>query len=594
MARLANPRFTASPLLALAALLAAVPATAQEAPAPASPPAGAPKSLLPDDIVETPAPPPGTAEPPADLLPGNTGFVAAPPPPPVAEAVLPEKPEIEETDPLELLAGPVGQPALLGTLTPATGGYPADLFAASDARFLAALLNRIDAPLASRWMQILLQRALLSVSAAPQGLNPADWVAARAAALAAMGSGADAHRLVSRVAVDRYTPRLYAVAAQAALASADPVAVCPLSPTARAMTDLPIWTLLDAMCLSVLGDDVGASGMFDRLRRQGDIAGFDIGLAERVASSTGSGRRGANPEWGEVKGLTAWRIGLSAASGLELPDDLLEAATPQQRAWYVRLPGAPIARRAAFAADAAATGAISSAEANRLLAAEAATLDRSAAAGSPGGQIRTANVAANRADRIAALKALWGRGAADSAARYGWQVAGAFAAARIAPDGALADDAPAIAQSLVSAGITAPASRWWQATENGGSDARAALWAALVAISRDVPVEAGLFDRWAGDVSRHRAELLAAGLEGLGRGRVGPEIAAIDNDWTRAMDVATAAGHRGEAVVLAASAMRGSWAEIPPDYLRRIARAFTALGLGGEAQLIVAEAANRG
>ena len=68
-------------------------------------------------------------------------------------------------------------------------------------------------------------------------------------------------------------------------------------------------------------------------------------------------------------------MGLSSAAGLQLPDELLNSATLAQRGWYVRLAGAPIARRAAFAAEAAATGAISRAEANRIFAAEAASLD---------------------------------------------------------------------------------------------------------------------------------------------------------------------------------------------------------------------------
>lgn len=603
MVWLANPRFMASPLVAATLLLAALPAPAQTiAPgqaAPATPPAaGGPKSLLPDDVAETP-PAAGQAERPADLLPGNTGFVAAPPAvpavlPTTGETKLPEQAKADETDPLALLAGPTGDAGRLGTLTPATGGYAANIFADSNARFVATLLNRIEAPLASRWMQILLQRVLLSVTDAPEGLNPTDWVAARGAALVAMGDATDAHRLISLVAVDQYTPRLYAIAAEAALASADPIAVCPLSPTARAMTDKPVWTLLDAMCLSVLGDDIGASATFDRLRRSHDISGFDIGLAERIGSSTGGGRRGANPEWGEIKGLTAWRMGLSSAAGLQLPDELLNSATLAQRGWYVRLAGAPIARRAAFAAEAAATGAISSAEANRIFAAEAASLARASAGNSPGGQIRTAHVATDRADRIKALRALWSRGKADSTERYGWQVSGAMAAARIAPDAALASDAPAITASLVAAGITANAGRWWQATGSAGSADRALLWGKLVAVTDAVPVDKALFSTWAGDVPRHRADLLAAGLEGLGRGRVGPDIAPLDNDWTRALDAAVTARRTGEAVALAASAMRGSWAEVPADYLRRIARAFTTLGLRNEARLIVAEAANRG
>ena len=60
------------------------------------------------------------------------------------------------------------------------------------------------------------------------------------------------------------------------------------------------------------------------------------------------------------------------------------------------------------------------------------------------------------------------------------------------------------------------------------------------------------------------------------------------------MDRAVASRHAGEAMLLAASALRGSWAEVPPDYLRRIAAALVILGYKSEAALIVAEAANRG
>jgi hypothetical protein len=582
-------------LAALTALLLAAPAAAQDAAPPAT--GGAPKSLLPDDIVAPPASEPGAVEGAVPLLPEaapGTGTGFAPVELPPAEAILPVLPEAEPLDPLAELAGSTMVPEAAGLLTPAIGGYEAGLFAGADARFLATLLNRIDAPLASRWAQIMLQRALLTRALAPAPLNPADWVAARGAALAAMGAGADAHRLVSKIAVDRYTERLYAVAAQAALAAADPMALCPLSPTARLLAETPTWTLADAMCLAILGDEIGASGLFDRLRRSGDANAFDVGLAERVASATGGGRRGANPEWGEAGGLTAWRIGMAAAAGLELPEDFASQATPAQRAWIVRLPGVALPRRAAWAPAAAATGALSSAELNRLLAAEAATLEPSQAAESPGGRLRTASAAADVADRLAAMKALWGRAEAGTAEAYGWQVATAPAAARLPVSSGLSADAPAIAASLVAAGLTGPAGRWWAATADADDADRAALWAHLVAVAPAVPVDDGLFDRWAGTVPAHRARLLAAGLQGLGRGEVGPEIVALENEWTRALDRAVTARRPGEVMLIAATGLQGEWAEIPPDYLRRIAAALTAVGHAAEARLIVAEAASRG
>jgi hypothetical protein len=586
-------------LLATAAVgLSGAPALAQQAAEP-SPPAAqgsGPKSLLPDDIAGPAQPAPGAVEGAAPLEPGAPtplpGFEPLATP---AEAELAEAPEIETPDPLAELAGPTMQPERAGLLTPALGGYRADLFAGSDARFLSTLLTRLDGPLASRWAQILLQRALLTVSDAPGPVNPADWVAARGLALVAMGAGADAHRLVSRIAIDRYTELLYASASRAALAAADPMALCPLSPLARVLTENSTWALTDAMCLAILGDEIGAASLFDGLRRRNEVSAFDIGLAERVASATGAGRRGANPEWAEANGgLTGWRIGLASAAGLEIPAEQLQALSVAQKAWLARMPGQPIEQRARFAPEAAATGAISTAEINRILAAEAAALDPAVAGNSPGGRLRAANVAADIDDRVAALKALWGQAPADSLAAYGWQVATAPAAARLPVSTERAADAPAIAASLAAAGITGRAASWWRAAEDADGAVRAALWAQVVAFAPGVPLDDGLYDDWAKTVPAHRAELLAAGLKGLGRGDVGAEIVQIDNDWTRALDRAVLARRAGEVIVIAATGLQGSWADVPPDYLRRIAAALVAVGHAGEAQLIVAEAANRG
>ena len=513
---------------------------------------------------------------------------------PEIAAGIPIPPPAEVLNPLAELAGPIGLPEDAGLLTPATGGYEASLFQGSDARFLAALLRRIDAPLASRWGQILLTRALLTRASPPPGMNPADWAAARAQALVAMGSASDAHRMVSRIALNRYTQSLYAVAGQAALAAGDPIALCPLATTALSITQMPVWQLSDAMCSAVLGDDFGASQQFDRLRKNNALAAFDIGLAERIASATGGGRRAANPEWVEVKGLTAWRIGLSSAAGLEVPDAFLAGATPAQKAWLIRLPGQPVARRASLAPAVAATGAISAAEANRLFAAEATTLDPAAVAASPGGQLRIATAAAEPADRMQALQSLWGRAAADSTDRYGWLVTTALAAVRVPPAAANAAQSPDVAASLVSAGLTNEASRWWAAGADAPDDVRARLWAQLVAVNPAIPSDDSLFGVWKKGVTSHRAALLAAGLEGLGRDAPGDAPAKLDNLWTRALDRAVAARRTGEVMLLAGTGLQGAWAEIPPDYLRRIAAALSAVGHATEARLIVAEAATRG
>jgi hypothetical protein len=209
-----------------------------------------------------------------------------------------------------------------------------------------------------------------------------------------------------------------------------------------------------------------------------------------------------------VSGLTAWRIGLSSAAGLEVPDAFLAAATPAQKGWLVRLPGQPVARRAALAPAVAATGAISAAEANRLFAAEAATLDPAAFDTSPGGQLRLAQTAADPADRLKSLTALWTRGEAGTVDGYGWLVTTALAAARIPPSAKLVDQGPQIAAALVSAGLTREAARWWRASDQAPKPQRARLWAQLVAVDAAVPVAGSYFADWSADVPAHRAALL--------------------------------------------------------------------------------------
>ena len=70
---------------------------------------------------------------------------------------------------------------IVGLLEPGNNGLGPQAFGRTNGAFLATLARRIDAPLPSRWTSILLRRALLSRIAAPPGVDPVDWVAARAA-----------------------------------------------------------------------------------------------------------------------------------------------------------------------------------------------------------------------------------------------------------------------------------------------------------------------------------------------------------------------------------------------------------------------------
>ena len=253
----------------------------------------APKSILPegfDDapppVVAPPAPLPGAEPAPSDapattpdasggiLAPGTTGGAAI----------------IVGDDPL--LSAPQSRNVdFVGWLSPRAGGYGPNTFAGTSGKFLDGLLRRLDAPIASRWAHIVLRRALLSEVPTPAGARPADWVAERAWALVRMGEVDGAKRLVSAIPVDRYTPRLYAAAAQAHLASGDVLGLCALSGTAVAISKEPLWPLANGLCAALSGDDLTSATTFDAMRDREAADPFDIGLAERLATAaSGSGR----------------------------------------------------------------------------------------------------------------------------------------------------------------------------------------------------------------------------------------------------------------------------------------------------------------
>ncbi|NRD88915.1 hypothetical protein C8024_04750 [Sphingopyxis sp. BSNA05] len=116
----------------------------------------------------------------------------------------------------------------IGVLTPQYNGLPKDAFGQEGGQYLTNLIRNLHGPIISRWGSILLRRTLLSKVVSPENVNPADWAAERAWRLLLMGEADAARSLVLKVDGGNYTPRLYEVAMQAHLATADPAGICPL------------------------------------------------------------------------------------------------------------------------------------------------------------------------------------------------------------------------------------------------------------------------------------------------------------------------------------------------------------------------------
>lgn len=570
----------------------------------------APKSILPGDVFGerpaqrtapvasppvTPEPDPAAASPDAPILgiPGSP--ITAEPSPGVIG------PAATAANPLDS-AAPSADITQIGLLSPAAGGYGLGTFTGSDGRVLAALMRSMQAPIASRWAHIVLVRALASIVPTPSGVRPADWVAERVSLLMRLGESDVAHTIASQVPVDRYTPRLYGVAFDAALAAADPAAICPLTQTGQTLFTRPVWRLGGAVCASLDGDDIAAAQLFQALRSEGNVDPFDVSLAERLAASAGEGAKlGANVEWGDVEQVNLYRLGMGLAAGAVLPDRLASGLPAPAQGWLFRAASAPDATRAAAAGSAGAQGIVGASELAAFWAALAADPVSAQVAGDTAARLRQA-YAGSPPDRITAMRALWD--AAASGDRYEGLVLTAGAAAGMRPDKRFASAAPDIMASAIAGGRADAALGWWGiAAADGGSVERRAWALAAAADAREqVEVTSRRFDDWrkAGESDR-RARLLLAALTGLGRAgsdldgaRRDLAMAPLADRWTARIDAAAAAGRVGEVAVLAGTGLQCAWADVPPAHLQHIVAALVRVGRGTEARLIAAEAATRG
>ena len=483
----------------------------------------------------------------------------------------------------------------VGLETVDDSGFGVDTYGATDGRFLGLMMQRMNAPLASRWMSIVLRRTLVAQSTIPQGIGGADWVAERAWLLLRMGEADAARALVARVDAANFTPKLYAVAMQVALATGDPASLCSIANAAASVSDEPSWPLAQAMCAGLSGESGSASALVDRVRDTGTARGIDVLLAEKVVGAATNTRRSVSIQWDGVDRLTSWRFGLATATGVAVPPKLYGTVGPQVQAWAARAPLLPAAARAPFAERAAAMGVFSSQALTDFFGALRDATDPAERSGSVGEQLRAA-YSGDVSARLGAMRGLWDAKDTDLYAR---QILTARAAATLAPgSGATGDDLDRVIGSMMSAGLDIQAARW---TPERGSLA----WA-LLAVGAPRALE-GLDDSAVnaidGGEEDRRAKFMLAALAGLGR--ISAEDASRlaesytvplgrENNWTRALDRAAAARQPGTVVLIAAAGMQTrEWRYVPPEALYRIVAAFRRVGLEPEARMIAAEALSR-
>ncbi len=492
----------------------------------------------------------------------------------------------------------------IGPLTPESGGLAPDAFGNSSGRFLATLMKVGRAPFASRWESILLRRALLSATDTPHDIDGADWVAERAWLLLRMGEADSARLLVQSVDPDRYTPRLYAVAMQAYLATADPAGLCPLSTGALRTSNEPGWQMSRAICASFSGDQGLASAALNQAQRRGIASGIDYRLAEKVVGAGFNARRSVKVEWDGVDGLTAWRFGLATAMNVPIPDNLWTGAGPHVRAWQARAPMLSTLDRWTAADTAARLGVFSGAALVDYYAQAAADPDISADQQARTDALQAAYSGVNVGNRIDAMRKLWTR--KDSTGTdYAGLIVTARAAAALPVAQASGDDGAHLIAAMLSAGYDRSAAAWARAIGQMDGTGAQDAWALLAvgAPSPAVDLSVSRVSSYLGAAQGLKPPMLIAGLAGLNRlsaadaarlsGEAGLSLAPRSR-WARAIASAAQRREQGTVILLAAIGMQvADWDRMPADQLYHIVSALHRVGLDPEARMIASEAIAR-
>lgn len=493
--------------------------------------------------------------------------------------------------------------ARLGFLAETDGGLPETSTHYLNSEYVGPLLAKMSGPLVSRWGHILLRRVLVSRLDTPVGMNGADWAALRAQLLLRMGEADAARALVQEVDSGFYTRSLEDAAMASYLATADPIGLCPITALTAAGRPGWDWDLSRSICLAFNGSEGSpALAQLDHALRRNDLARIDVLLAQKFAGAAQTTHRAVQIEWGDVDSLTPWRTGLAFATGIEPPDALRRKDWPGYAVLAGRAPMLPLSSRVAAADVIGGQGVLSSAAMVDLYSEIAALQEPDATWGPLAAQLRTAYVAPETSDRLAAIKALWGD-SSDPARLFSRQVLTAYAAARLDPQAALADDAVPLLLSMLSAGLDRNAARWAPYVPLG-SQAWGILAlgapAKLAAVGGDV---LGTFQSNDSSSGAVRSQLLLAGLMGLGRvdsqtARAFGEKLHIDlgrqTRWSAAIDEAAQSGNPALVAILAAYGMQGSdWHQMTAVNLYHIVGALRQVGLEAEARMIAAEAVAR-
>lgn len=527
---------------------------------------------------------------------------------------LPSLAEIEKmtTDEVDELFGlkpkydipPGAQRALtrVGVLSLDEGGLPPVSLANQPAPLVRAALSGTQGALVSRWGHILLRRALVSRLVPPQGMEPAEFAALRAGLLNRMGESVAARALVQDVDTANYSPALVQAAFDAYIATGDLVGICP---AAKLMGDVrkdPQWQMVRSICTAYSGEGDHAKRELDRALSRGTAPRIDVLLAKRFAGAAGDARQAVTIEWDGVANLNPWRFSLANALGIEIPAALTKDAGRYYQYAAATAPMLPLTKRAEAAEVAAGSGILSASAMVDLYAQIYADEEVTGEFATRASRLRDAYVARAAADRLVAIRDVWGGDAGQPS--YSRQILTAFAAARLPVNEKFADSATPLIASMLSAGLDGNAVRWAPVVAEGST-----AWG-MLALAQAQPRErlsVGAVESFIGNdesPDQRKSRFLVAGLAGLGRldrGAAADLAGQLDINlnsetrWTRLIKRAADVDNKALVVLLAGVGMQGDdWSKMTARHLYNIVSALDRVGLKAEARMIAAEAVARG
>ena len=494
---------------------------------------------------------------------------------------------------------------IVGLLGATDGNMGVGAFSGINGRYLQSILNKIEAPIASRWASIVLRRALLSKAQTPTGVSGADWVAARAGLLVRMGEANSARALVQAVDVDQYSPALYASGMQAALASADPAALCPMTEGVDIGNKDTSWTLARAICSAFSGESSLASAQLDRARSRKGDNNPDVIFAEKVVGAASNTRRAVTVNWDEIDSIDTWRFGMATATGLEIPERLMQTLNPRTRAWRAQAPLLSFSSRLNDADRAAALGILSSRALVDFYGAAFDETDAGERGGKPFDLLRQAFIADSDADRVQMMTQFWSNESLGEWQDYARQITTARLATQIRPSEDFAEEAPLLIASMFSSGLDTQAAAWVPVVQS--SDIPLAWGYLAVGAPRSVgnlsEDEIENFGSAGNENSELRSRFLFAGLAGLGR-VPGASLTSMAEQfevpigrrsaWSDALEQAVQRKSVGAVAILCAVGLQSvHWEDIPPAHLYHVVSALRRVGLDAEARMIAVEAVSR-